>query len=120
MGRRLPEYRELDRMALLLRRMAEWKGTKGEGIPEELFNEMERAAVRLRQLGERINGYRGWASRLACAVYNGEAWGKQQTAAFFHMGDSSLSYEFPGDPPEALTQDQFEAAMDAMFERKGI
>ena len=68
---------------------------------ESELAELERMATRLRQMGNRINGYRGWAAMLGCAIYNGEKWDKQQVAAFFHMGDSSINYNFQGEPPDA-------------------
>ena len=57
---------------------------------------------------------------LAHATYNDECWDKQTLARFLHIGDPSLDYNFPGDPPEELTFDDFIAAMDRTFERAGV
>lgn len=65
---------------------------------------------------ERLRICQEWAARLACAIYNGEDWDKQAVASYFHMGEEGLSYWFPGDPPERLTEDDFIAAMRRIFE----
>lgn len=66
---------------------------------------------------DRIDCYRGWVARLACAIYNGEGWDKQALASYLHMGDQGLDYTFPGNPPEELTEDAVLEAIDAMFAR---
>ena len=70
-------------------------------------------ATQLQHIGERINSYRGWAARLACAMYNGEQWDREQMVEFLMFDDEI-------EPPEELTLDDAEAAMDAIFERAGI
>ena len=69
---------------------------------------------------ERLRICQEWAASLACAMYNGEVWDKQAVASYFHMGEEGLSYTFQGDPPERLTEDDFIAAMNRMFERANL
>ena len=69
---------------------------------------------------DRMNCYRGWVARLACAIYNGEEWDKQEVAAYLHMGESSLNYAYRDEPPERLEMDEAIDAMDRIFEQGGI
>ena len=54
---------------------------------------------------------------MAADFYNGEIWDKNRIAMYFCMGDPSLDYAFRDHPPETLTEEDFLAAMDAIFER---
>ena len=71
-------------------------------------------------LEERYQVCRGMVVTLADAIYNGQEWDKQAVAALLHMGDPSLDYAFPGEPPAALTDTDFFEALDRIFERAGI
>lgn len=68
----------------------------------------------------RANVYRGMIAILAEVIYNGECWDKQTVAAQLHMGDPSLDYMFPGEPPKELTDEDVFAALDNIFEKAGI
>ena len=69
---------------------------------------------------ERMNAYRGWVSALVCAIYNGECWTKEQVISFLHLGDPSLDYATRGAPPDKMTPEDIEMAMDSIFRRAGI
>ena len=69
---------------------------------------------------DRMKCYREWVAALACAIYNGEEWDKQQVASYLHMGESSLDYSYRGEPPERLELDEAIEAMDQIFEKAGI
>ena len=76
----------------------------------------------------------GWPSRLPLrrsppdlvytpidvTSYNDEDWDKQTIAGLLHMGDPSLDYAFPDDPPDKLTDKDVWDAIDRIFERAGI
>ena len=64
---------------------------------------------------ERLRICQEWAARLACAIYNGEDWDKQAVASYFHMGEEGLSYWFPGDPPERLTEGRLHCSHETHF-----
>ena len=69
---------------------------------------------------ERMNVYRGWVSDLACAIYNGECWTKEQLISYLHLGDPSLDYNTRGIPPDKMTPEHVEMAMDRIFTLAGI
>ena len=66
---------------------------------------------------ERIVNLREWVVELACAIYNGEDWDKQQVAAFLHMGEPGLDYTFRDEPPTTISREDVLAAIDRIFER---
>ena len=69
---------------------------------------------------ERMDLYREWITRLACAIYNEEGWDKQVVIGYFEMGDKSLDYDTRGIPNADLTPDDVIGAIDRIFTRAGI
>ena len=66
---------------------------------------------------EQLRICKEWAARLACVIYNGEDWSKEELMSYFHMGEESFDY-IPSPPlPTRLTEDDFVEAMDGIFAR---
>ena len=70
---------------------------------------------------QRTGVYRGMIMTLACAIYNDEeGWGKEAVIALLKMGDPESGRDTLEHPPEQLTDQDVDEALDGIFERAGV